>query len=163
MKIKIISFGKIEDEKLFLTLQNDLSRIHPKYIFIFDKAIIPTDKSFRIGFYRKVPLFDARKILDHVKDETKTTFVITKFPLPKEQKLQSALLGGLCRRKDKVLIISYYNLSEYNTILTLANHELGHLFGLPHCQDEKCIMVEGYNGASITNSTYWCSTCSKIF
>ncbi len=47
-------------------------------------------------------------------------------------------------------VISNYRLGKYpqtqiqlnEKLLKVALHELGHNFGLPHCPDEQCIMIE---------------------
>ncbi len=41
----------------------------------------------------------------------------------------------------------------------LMLHELGHAFGLPHCKDEHCIMVDAEHGNKFAHTQSFCTSC----
>ena len=41
----------------------------------------------------------------------------------------------------------------------LMLHELGHAFGLPHCKDEQCMMVDAEHGYKFAQTQSFCSSC----
>lgn len=50
---------------------------------------------------------------------------------------------GLAIRESNCAIVSWYRLSGVNMVVRLAKeiiHEVGHLQGLEHCQDKRCVM-----------------------
>ena len=96
-------------------------------------------------------------------NKTIAHYIITDHLLVKEKSITSSLYGGLCRSDQRVLIMSCARLKNYETIITVVNHELGHLFGLGHCDDEKCIMKSGTHGENVVATNYWCKNCSFIF
>ena len=44
-------------------------------------------------------------------------------------------------------------------IQELMLHELGHAFGLPHCKDERCMMVDAEHGNKFVQTQSFCSSC----
>lgn len=43
----------------------------------------------------------------------------------------------------------------------LMLHELGHAFGLPHCKDERCMMVDAEHGNKFAQTQSFCNDCKK--
>lgn len=43
----------------------------------------------------------------------------------------------------------------------LALHELGHAFGLPHCPDQHCYMVDAEHKMKFPQTTGFCNACKK--
>ena len=41
----------------------------------------------------------------------------------------------------------------------LMLHELGHAFGLSHCKDERCIMVDAEHGNKFAHTQSFCASC----
>lgn len=41
----------------------------------------------------------------------------------------------------------------------LMLHELGHAFGLPHCKDERCMMVDAEHGYKFAQTQSFCPSC----
>ena len=41
----------------------------------------------------------------------------------------------------------------------LMLHELGHAFGLPHCKDERCMMVDAEHGYKFAQTQSFCTSC----
>lgn len=155
MIIILYSFGDFDLNPII----KDLSRNHPKHIFKLGSKI-PTNAKFRMGFFRKQPIFNAELILDNLEmgqKKNEMRYIFTQHILSVDKSITSPLYAGLCR--DKSLIMSTARLANYETILTVAEHELGHLFGLDHCENENCIMIEGLHDKEVVASLYWCDYC----
>lgn len=157
MIIVLYSFGEFDLNQIMKDLQGN----HSNHKFKI-AGEIKTSPNFRTGFFRKQPIFNAELVLAKLlenKPKHEARYIFTKHILVESKSITSSLYGGLCYTDDKVLIMSTARLPNYATILTVANHELGHLFGLDHCQGHNCLMAEGMHGQDVSASTYWCKEC----
>lgn len=71
---------------------------------------------------------------------------------------------GISYMGDSVSIISSLRPKTFKTLCDddleeLMLHELGHAFGLPHCKDEKCMMVDAEHGYKFTQTQSFCTSC----
>ena len=71
---------------------------------------------------------------------------------------------GISYMGDSVSVISSLRPRTFKTLSDddleeLMLHELGHAFGLPHCKDEKCIMVDAEHGYKFAQTQSFCSSC----
>lgn len=48
-----------------------------------------------------------------------------------------------------------------DNLVKLSLHELGHSFGLPHCPDQHCFMVDAEHKMKLPQSYYFCPKCRK--
>lgn len=48
-----------------------------------------------------------------------------------------------------------------NHLVELMKHELGHAFGLEHCADEHCFMVDAEHGNKFSKTPSFCKDCTK--
>ncbi|MBX9784501.1 MAG: hypothetical protein K2X48_14525 [Chitinophagaceae bacterium] len=46
-------------------------------------------------------------------------------------------------------------------LLKLVIHEMGHNFGLPHCSNEECFMVDAEGKMKLDKEKYLCNSCKK--
>lgn len=46
-------------------------------------------------------------------------------------------------------------------LLKLVLHEMGHNFGLPHCTDEQCFMVDAEGQMKLDKERYLCANCRR--
>ena len=46
-------------------------------------------------------------------------------------------------------------------LLKLVIHEMGHNFGLPHCSNEECFMVDAEGQMKLDKEKYLCDACKK--
>lgn len=71
---------------------------------------------------------------------------------------------GISYEGDSVSVISSLRpktlkpLSD-DELQELMLHELGHAFGLPHCKDERCMMVDAEHGNKFAHTQSFCSSC----
>ncbi len=49
---------------------------------------------------------------------------------------------GLASPVEKIGVMSDFRLKTFNQLLNTAIHELGHVFGLPHCKNGSCLMAD---------------------
>lgn len=49
-----------------------------------------------------------------------------------------------------------------DNLIKLALHELGHAYGLPHCPDQKCIMVDAEHRMKLPQTTGFCNNCRGL-
>lgn len=64
--------------------------------------------------------------------------------------------------KDKgIAIVSTAHLPTDRQIITVFLHELGHLYGLKHCINTKCLMKRT-RGFTLYPSYYLCNNCKKL-
>ena len=71
---------------------------------------------------------------------------------------------GISYQGDSVSVISSLRpktlkpLSD-DEMQELMLHELGHAFGLPHCKDERCMMVDAEHGNKFAHTQSFCPSC----
>jgi hypothetical protein len=139
-----------------------LSILFPKHTFQVEKEIRKTSPSHRVGFFRHSPLFSARRILDDTfsPGKDRASLILTSHTLVKEaHSINSSLHGGVCLRDKRLVIVSSSRMTFEQFFITIQ-HELGHLFGLPHCLDEKCLMQSGVHDTSVSpEASTFCEQC----
>lgn len=77
---------------------------------------------------------------------------------------------GLGYRPGNACVISSFRLKDnlknvrqlYNRFLKLSLHELGHNFGLDHCADQHCIMVDAEGKNKLDGEEYLCKNCTVL-
>lgn len=137
----------------------------------------------RINCKTRVPTFSPDRILEHLESSITTTkkggasggsreekvsadkkdihLVLTRHLLVEDKSITSTLYAGLCWSAERLMIVSFARLSNDEVIATVIHHEIGHMLGLPHCEDDKCIMRAGQHGVDVVASTFWCQQCLR--
>ncbi|MDE6578327.1 MAG: hypothetical protein K2J82_07530 [Muribaculaceae bacterium] len=72
----------------------------------------------------------------------------------------SYLKSGLCVASTVIPKSGTQQKDENFIKLTL--HELGHSYGLPHCPDQKCYMVDAQHRMKLPQTTGFCEQCSAF-
>ena len=153
-----------------------LAKAYPSYKFGIGKKI-PTSAEFRVGTIverkpkkkkiatpkSRVPTFSANLILQYLNNDKNKDIhlVLTKHLLVVDKSITSTLYAGLCWTEKQLMIVSFARLDDDKVIATVIHHEIGHMLGLPHCEDDKCIMREGQHGVDVVASTFWCEQCTN--
>ncbi|MCM8795928.1 MAG: archaemetzincin family Zn-dependent metalloprotease [Candidatus Omnitrophica bacterium] len=146
MEIKIISFGQIDDFILDY-LKENLERIFKVPVFFGKGQAIP-----EYAYNKKRRQYLSSLILDGLckikqKDEKILSLINQDLYVPKLNFVfgEADPVGGVCIISLTRLFPSYYGLKEDKDLLlkrTLKEsvHEFGHLLGLKHCANIKCVM-----------------------
>jgi archaemetzincin len=74
---------------------------------------------------------------------------------------------GLGYRPGQACVVSTYRLAKtarnnmhlQQRLLKLVIHEMGHNFGLPHCSNEECFMVDAEGQMKLDSERYLCNNC----
>jgi archaemetzincin len=77
---------------------------------------------------------------------------------------------GLGYRPGNACVISPFRIKGnlknsrqlYNRFLKVALHELGHNFGLDHCADQHCIMVDAEGKNKLDGEDHLCKNCTNV-
>lgn len=85
---------------------------------------------------------------------------VTNHPLCANE-IKTELISGYAMYYDDASVVSTYQLKQngnyrISNLQNVANHEIGHNFGLSHCDDEDCLMK--VNG---TNRKEFCNNCKR--
>jgi hypothetical protein len=75
-------------------------------------------------------------VINRFKNNTTKTIYVTNYPMTNYERMT---LGGYTNNKSKVVLI-YGN----SGVRHLTAHEMGHTFGLYHCDNKECIMYYKY-------------------
>lgn len=146
-KIFIISLGNIKDFSL-IYLKETLEKIFPYKVelkkgnknlnFAFDQKRGQYYSPYIIEKLKREIPFDALKVLGVTEEDLYVDNMNFIFG-------QAEIFGEVSLISIKRLREEYYNKSKNDSIFLLrtlkeAVHELGHLFGLNHCKNSRCVM-----------------------
>lgn len=136
--------------------------------------VLPEAKLPRIAWYPPTKRYKADTVLNYLKplSDNSLRYVLgitgKDIATNKNGNPYWGIMGlGLC--PGHCCIISDYRLHRYpqtnkqlNTrLLKVALHELGHNFGLPHCVDQSCLMVDAEGKDKIDGEKTFCGDCEK--
>ncbi len=169
--IYVLPLGKI-DLSFFEKLKKDLQKIFNFEIELGDRAQIP-DYAYNKGNGK----YNGRIILNELAKlnftNSEKILAITGQDLFTED---LNYIFGQAESGGKICLISTYRLNPefylektndelfYNRILKEAVHELGHTFGLKHCDNKKCVMCfsDGIEATDDKESVF-CEKCEKVY
>jgi hypothetical protein len=113
---------------------------------------IPTEILTRVGVDESMFLNDsinADIVLERFRDNTTKTIYVTNYPMTNYAGL---ILGGYTCNKSKVIVVC-----GESGVRHLTTHEMGHTFGLKHCEDTDCFMHYKY----IKDADDFCQDCKN--
>lgn len=116
----------------------------------------PSSRYFINGEY--VNAFEVLKLEEQ--DGDGRHVYVTNHPLCANE-IKTELISGYAMYYHEASVVSTYQLKQngnyrISNLQNVANHELGHNFGLNHCDDEDCLMK--VNG---TNRKEFCNNCKR--
>ena len=145
-------------------LKNELQQVYPSVILV--KTSIPLPKAC---YYKPRDRYKGTGLLDDLMKFRNGGYALgltRKIIYDKNEISPTFGIFGISYVGDSVSVISSLRprtlkpLSD-DEIQELMLHELGHAFGLPHCKDERCIMVDAEHGYKFTQTQSFCDDCKK--
>lgn len=167
MQLEIITFGKIEDFVLEY-LKEKLTEVFSVQVYIGSSFDLP-----EYAYNKKRNQYLATLILDKINPSSKEKKILAII----DKDLYAPELNFIFGQADPqkgVCIISlirlhqaYYGLKENQDLFLLrslkeAVHEIGHLLGLGHCPNPKCVMHFSNSLLDTDKKDYqFCASCKK--
>lgn len=150
------------NKETIVKLQNDLTKI-----FNYDIVILQSKALPKTAYYKERGRYRAEKLLTDLSTDKyeKVIGVTDKDISTTKGSYYDWGIFGLAIIDGKECVVSgfrFKNSNKYMSRLTLtAIHELGHTFGLEHCNSPICIMG-AFNGIKYLDSNTWfCLDCLK--
>jgi archaemetzincin len=168
MGIVLVAVGEV-DQKVIQTLKEDLNRVFGKHVSVGKGMPEP-----RYAFNKKRNQYLSTMILNALMSEKEyTTFekvlgivnhdlYVPELNFVFGEASQSAAVISLTRLRQE-----FYNLPQdqslfYKRALTEAVHELGHTYGLGHCENPRCVMFFSNSLIDTDKKGFeFCSKCKK--
>lgn len=145
-------------------LKNELQQVYPSVILV--KTSIPLPKAC---YYKPRDRYKGTGLLNDLmkfKNGGYALGLTRKIIYDKNEISPTFGIFGISYVGDSVSVISSL---RPRTLKPLSNdeiqelmlHELGHAFGLPHCKDERCIMVDAEHGNKFAQTQSFCNDCKR--
>lgn len=183
IKVGLQSIGYF-NPRLIDIVSASIEQIYGVEIIILEKIAIPNDAFFHV----KLPRYRADKLIDHLKRRKPDSidyvlgFISQDISFTKKDRFGEIKqpvwkysdwgIMGLATLPGKSSILSTYRIKTNNERLfiervkKLSIHELGHNFGLAHCEQNQCVMQDAIESIkTIDNAkTGLCEQCiSQIY
>ena len=178
--IAIQPLGNISNEEPILKLKNDIEIFYNKKVVILPSIplssnYIDVNKGIRYDAERIIRELSSQKsevygrVIGYTEEDIFMYRSVTKKSEFETMELLDAWgIFGLGNKPGKACVVSTYRLQDkseslmYKRLEIVALHELGHTFGLNHCDEKGCIMKGNYlNVNEIEESTgAFCSKCN---
>lgn len=145
-------------------LKNELLKVHPSLILV--KTSIPLPKEC---YYKPRDRYRGTGLLDDLMKFRNGGYALglTREIIYDKNEISPTFgVFGISYIGDSVSVISSLRpktlkpLSD-DEIQELMLHELGHAFGLPHCKDERCMMVDAEHGNKFAQTQSFCDDCKR--
>lgn len=160
----LVNFQAFEDVPASVSTQlfEQLKVVYPK-IRMKDPISLPED-----AYYPPRNRYLADTIIRFLRNNTpkneKCIGFTTKDISHRNGKITNYGIMGLGFQPGRSCVISSFRLSEKNTkqqLYKLALHEMGHNFGLPHCNNLQCIMRDAKGKNHFDELPAFCESCKK--
>ena len=145
-------------------LRDQLQQVYPSVILV--KTSIPLPKAC---YYKPRDRYKGTGLLDDLMKFRNGGYALgltRKIIYDKNEISPTFGIFGISYVGDSVSVISSLRprtlkpLSD-DEIQELMLHELGHAFGLPHCKDERCMMVDAEHGNKFAQTQSFCDNCKR--
>lgn len=145
-------------------LKNELQKVYPSVILV--KTSIPLPKAC---YYKPRDRYKGTGLLDDLMKFRNGGYALgltRKIIYDKNEISPTFGVFGISYIGDSVSVISSLRPKTLKSLSDddmheLMLHELGHAFGLPHCKDERCMMVDAEHGYKFTQTQSFCDDCKK--
>lgn len=161
-RIQIYSFGKAINPKAAL-LQHELKKLYPSVELVAQPLVLPVE------YYNKEQnKYSGTGLLKYLSKRKNGTAVlgVTDEVIFKANELSPTYgIFGVSPVGARVALISTTMPSRKKLsddhLTKLMLHELGHAFGLKHCSDEHCFMVDAEHGNKFSQTPSFCKDCKQ--
>ena len=145
-------------------LKNELQKVYPSVILVNTSIPLPKE-----CYYKPRDRYRGTGLLDDLMKLRNGGFALgltRKIIYDKNEISPTFGVFGISYIGDSVSVISSLRpktlkqLSD-DEIQELMLHELGHAFGLPHCKDERCMMVDAEHGNKFAQTQSFCNDCKR--
>ena len=145
-------------------LRDQLQQVYPSVILV--KTSIPLPKAC---YYKPRDIYKGTGLLDDLLKFRNGGYALgltRKIIYDKNEISPTFGIFGISYIGDSVSVISSLRPKTLkpmtdNDMQELMLHELGHAFGLPHCRDERCIMVDAEHGYKFAQTQSFCNDCKN--
>ena len=145
-------------------LRDQLQSVYPSVILV--KTPIPLPQAY---YYKPRDRYKGTGLLDDLMKFRNGGYALgltRKIIYDKNEKSPTFGIFGISYIGDSVSVISSLRPRTLKPLTDddlqeLMLHELGHAFGLPHCKDERCMMVDAEHGYKFAQTESFCNDCKK--
>ena len=145
-------------------LKEELQKVYP-FVTLADNAIVLPKECY----YKPRDRYSGTGLLDDMKKYRNGGFALgltNRIIYQKNEISPTFGVFGISYIGDSVSVISSLRPRTLKPLRDdemqeLMLHELGHAFGLPHCKDERCMMVDAEHGNKFAQTQCFCSACKK--
>ena len=162
--IHIYRYGTFPEAKA-KQLKAELEKVYP-VVSLADDALELPEKYY----YKPRDRYKGTGLLDDLKELRFGGYAIglTNMIIYDENEISPTFgIFGISYLGDSVSVISSLRpktlkpLSD-DDMQELMLHELGHAFGLQHCKDEHCMMVDAEHGYKFAQTSAFCENCNRF-
>lgn len=145
-------------------LCRELKKVYPNVILVKTALPLPQKEYYKKGNrYRAAGLLDD---LGRFKNQGFAMGMTDEIIYHPNEKSPTWGVFGLGRVGCNVCVISsmrpkLHKLQSDDNMRKLMFHELGHAFGLNHCNDQHCFMVDAEHGDKFAQTPAFCEKCKK--
>ena len=162
--IHIYRYGDFPSAKA-KQLKAKLEKVYPSVTLADDAIVLPKE-----CYYKPRDRYSGTGLLDDLKKLRYGGYALgltNRIIYQKNEISPTFGVFGISYMGDSVSVISSLRPKTFKTLSDddleeLMLHELGHAFGLPHCKDEKCMMVDAEHGYKFAQTQSFCNDCTKF-
>ena len=161
-RIQIYSYGKAINPKAAL-LQRELKKLYPSVELVAQPLVLPVE-----NYNKERNRYSGTGLLKDLAKRKNGTAVlgVTDEVIFKANELSPTYgIFGVSPVGARVALISTTMPSgkkqSDDHLTKLMLHELGHAFGLNHCSDEHCFMVDAEHGNKFSQTPSFCKDCKQ--
>ena len=159
--IHIYRYGTFPEAKA-KQLKAMLEKVYPS-VTLADQAIVYPEGCY----YKPRDRYKGTGLLDDLRKRRQGGYALglTNKIIYQENEISPTFgIFGISYKGDSVSVISSLRPRTLKPLTDddlqeLMLHELGHAFGLPHCKDEQCMMVDAEHGYKFAQTQSFCSSC----
>jgi|694.fasta_scaffold08802_4 archaemetzincin len=167
LKIGITVMGNVE--------KNDINLIRDNLIKFYDCEVVllPKTKLLTETKVMGTDKYSANKILENMNkifsNKEYKILMITNYNICTDRKLNGVThknwsIFGLAFLNKKPCVVSTNRLKgSKEKLVKTSIHEIGHTLGIPHCENDRCILTDAKGkGSRVDNMKIWlCENCTK--